>query len=233
MVKVKESRRDFCARMVREFPGTFRADQSVLFCILCECPITAEKLSHVRQHIRTDKHEREVNKRSESGPSARQSLLTEQRPDTSEKASEYSMDLCKTFIEANIPLKKVGHASVVKFLEKYTGKAMPKESTLRRKCVRNLFGCPLTNRLTLNSAKLSISFLEFWMATKTVQNEESATCWIWSLWKTLMQVQWPHFSTIVCFCYGQTVCKISIAIYIYINIERQCENNLNSFHRFK
>lgn len=141
MVKTKESRRDFCARMVREFPGTFRADQSVLFCIICECSIAAEKLSHVKQHIGTDKHKEGITKRNERGSSARQSLLTEHQhqPQTSEKTSEYSMDLCKTFIEANIPLKKAGHPSVVKFLDKYTGKAMPSESTLRRKCVPNLY----------------------------------------------------------------------------------------------
>lgn len=138
MVKTVENRRDFIARMVREFPGTFRSDQSILFCLLCECSVNATKRSHVKQHIATDKHKKKIQKTNESGSSVRQSLLTEHHPHTSQ-ISEYSMDLCKAFIEANIPLKKVGHPSVVKFLNKYTEKAMPSETTLRRKYVPILY----------------------------------------------------------------------------------------------
>lgn len=49
------------------------------------------------------------------------------------------MDLCKTFIEANIPLNKASHPSVVNFLEKYTKKTAPSVDTLRRKYVPVLY----------------------------------------------------------------------------------------------
>lgn len=38
-------------------------------------------------------------------------------------------------MEANIPLNKIAHPSVVQFLEKYTEDSVPSESTLRNKYV--------------------------------------------------------------------------------------------------
>lgn len=145
MVKPKESHSEFCARMVKEFPGTFTTDKKVLFCIHCESSITAEKKSHVKQHISTDKHKKKVEESNRSGSSVRQSLLTEHRPQVdqpqppTEKLSEYSMDVCKAFIEANIPLKKVSNPAIVNLFQKYTGKPMPNESTLRQKYVPVLY----------------------------------------------------------------------------------------------
>lgn len=60
MDKTKETPREFCARIVKEFPDTFRTDKLVLFCNYCECPVTAEKLSHVKQHIATEKHKKKL-----------------------------------------------------------------------------------------------------------------------------------------------------------------------------
>lgn len=49
------------------------------------------------------------------------------------------MDLCKTFLEANIPLYKVNHQSVVKFIEKYTSNSAPNQNTLRQTYVPHLY----------------------------------------------------------------------------------------------
>lgn len=140
MGKTKETPREFCARIVKEFPDTFRTDKLVLFCNYCECPVTAEKLSHVKQHIATEKHKKKVEVQSGRGSSVRQSLLTEhQQPRPQPKINEFDMDFCKMMLEANIPLKKANHPSVVSFFEKHTKKTIPTEYTLRQKCVLILY----------------------------------------------------------------------------------------------
>lgn len=49
------------------------------------------------------------------------------------------MDLCETFVEANIPINKVKHPSVVRFLEKYTDHTVPSDTLLRQKYVPTLY----------------------------------------------------------------------------------------------
>lgn len=51
----------------------------------------------------------------------------------------FNMEMCKMFIEANIPLKKVAHPSVVHFFETFTKNTMPCETTLRQKYVPILY----------------------------------------------------------------------------------------------
>lgn len=51
----------------------------------------------------------------------------------------FHKDLCKTFMEANVPLHKISNPSVVNFLEKYTERTIPNEGTLRKKCVSILY----------------------------------------------------------------------------------------------
>ena len=136
MSKTKETHRQFCTRMVRDYPDTLRTDDSILFCKICECALPgATKISHIKQHISSVKHKQNIPSTTTS--TARQTLLKETFVD--QKTNEFSMDLCKTFIEANIPLKKTSHPSVVSFLEKYTGKTIPSESTLRQKYVPILY----------------------------------------------------------------------------------------------
>lgn len=135
MPKVKETASEFLSRMRREYPGVFRTDNSVLFCIYCNHTVTGNKLFNVKQHIAGNKH-KEAAKRRTAGQSA-QTLLPEYQQ--TQRINPFNMDLCQTFIEANIPLKKVSHPSVVKFLEKYTSNTMPCESTIRQKYVPILY----------------------------------------------------------------------------------------------
>lgn len=132
----KETTREFCARMVNAYPGVLRTDFSILHCNYCDCSLTGNKLSNVKQHFDTAKHKKAVeNKKQSNEP--KQTLLTDHQ--LPQQINTFNMDLCKTFLEANIPLKKVSHPSVVKFLEQYTGKTMPSESSLRQKYVPILF----------------------------------------------------------------------------------------------
>lgn len=131
MPKTKESTAGFFARMNAEFPGVFRNDNSVLFCTYCDCQVTGSKIFNVKQHITSVKHQKTAKLRQNAGKNT-QTLLTEYQQ---QKINPFNMELCKSFVEANIPLKKVSHPSIVKFMEKYTSKTMPSESSLRQKYV--------------------------------------------------------------------------------------------------
>lgn len=123
MPKEKETQREFNFRIVRQFPKVFRADENVLFCLLCDCNVPTKKLFGVKQHIETSKH---------------QTLVTSFQNSTPE-VDPFHMDMCQAFLEANIPLHKVSHPSIVKFLEKYTKKSVPSVSTLRNKYVDTIY----------------------------------------------------------------------------------------------
>lgn len=149
MGKTKETNREFCSRMVKEFTGTFRTDGQILFCNFCESSLAgASKISHVKQHIASDKHKTKIQGNNEASTSApsRQTLITEhQQTSVQPKNDEFSMDLCRMFLEANIPLKKLSHPSMVNFMKKYTGNNMPSESTLRQKYVPHLYNDCMQN----------------------------------------------------------------------------------------
>lgn len=53
--------------------------------------------------------------------------------------STFNMDLCKALLAANIPLNKLSNSKFREFLEKYTGKHIPHESTLRKGYVDNVY----------------------------------------------------------------------------------------------
>lgn len=130
----KETKQEFNARIVKDYPGVFKADCSVLFCVLCNCTISGCKVFNVQQHLGTAKHKKFVEK---SQTNCSQSLLTSYSNDPS--INQFSMDLCKTFLAANIPLHKINNPDVKVFLEKYTKHFAPSESVLRKKYVPTLY----------------------------------------------------------------------------------------------
>lgn len=140
MPKVKETQSQFILRMTEKFPKVFKADRSVLFCTLCNHMVQAKKVSQVAQHINCKGHKLAVDKKENSKHSVSQSLIPDYQSKPGPKLSEFNMDLCKTLLEANIPLYKVNHPSVKNFIEKHTSSSAPDESTLRRKYVSALYG---------------------------------------------------------------------------------------------
>lgn len=134
MPKGKETVAEFNARMVATYKGVFRSDNSVLFCIYCNHPVTASQLFQVKQHIATDKH-KNAESRRKPGQST-QTFLTEYQ---SPKINQFYVDVCRAFLEANIPLHKVSHPSIVRFLETHTKNTVPSETTLRTKYVPMLY----------------------------------------------------------------------------------------------
>lgn len=128
----KETAKDFNARMVNKFPKDLRADSSVLFCKVCECSLKSSKLYNIEQHFNSVKHKSQV-KKKESLPT--QSLLTNMVNDL----NPYNLDLCNTFLAANIPLYKINNAAVKEFLEKYIRRPVPSETVLRSKYLPTVY----------------------------------------------------------------------------------------------
>lgn len=140
MGRTKETVKEFCARIVAEYKGTFRTDNSILLCNFCGTALTGHKTSNVKTHIESKMHKKAVelaNAKDKAEKTAKQTLITEhQKP---QQINTFNLDICNTFLEANIPLKKISHPSVVNFVEKYTGKSMPSESSVRQKYVPILY----------------------------------------------------------------------------------------------
>lgn len=129
----KESSSAFIRRMRELFPNVSRDDPQILYCLLDDCVIGERKLFLVKQHIDSGKHKKSVAKKNEStnrGPSQSSIDLVTSKPGP--KLSEFNMDLCQACVEANIPLSKVNHPSVKRFVEKYTAHPVPDQTTLRR-----------------------------------------------------------------------------------------------------
>lgn len=135
MPKTKETVPEFLQRVLRDFPGVFSTDNSILFFQSCECPVSADKIFSVNQHIATQKHQN-AEQRKKASTSTQRLLSDFQRP---QSINPFHMDLCKAFLEANIPLNKVTNPSIKLFLEKYTSKAIPSDTLLRQKCVPVLY----------------------------------------------------------------------------------------------
>lgn len=130
----KESVAGFIARMIAEYPGVFRSDNSVLFCTFCNCQVSASKIFQVKQHFSSAKHQAAENRKKPD--QSTQTLMTEyQQPNI----NRFHFDLCKSFLEANIPLKKVSNPSIIRLFETYTKNAMPSETNLRHKYVPMLY----------------------------------------------------------------------------------------------
>ncbi|KAG7159059.1 putative CGG triplet repeat-binding protein 1-like 19 [Homarus americanus] len=100
--------------------------------------VTASKKFQVQQHLKTSKHIRLEAVKSNSAQKEQQLLLacsSKSGPDR----SQFNADLCKAFVSADIPLHKLNNKCLKSFLEQYTGKKVPDESTLRKNYVSQLF----------------------------------------------------------------------------------------------
>ncbi|KAG7175948.1 CGG triplet repeat-binding protein 1-like 13 [Homarus americanus] len=100
--------------------------------------VTASKKFQVQQHLKTSKHIRLKAVKSNSAQKEQQLLLacsSKSGPDR----SQFNADLCKAFVSADIPLHKLNNKCLKSFLEQYTGKKVPDESTLRKNYVSQLF----------------------------------------------------------------------------------------------
>lgn len=141
MPPYKKTQAEFNKKVLNLHPGVFRSDDTVLFCLMCDIPVKANQLSMVSQHLETVKHKKSVERKTQGESSKSQTLLTtlQETVGNQRNANEFTMDLAKAFLEANIPLHKMSHPSMNEFLEKHTKYAAPSETTLREKCLPTLY----------------------------------------------------------------------------------------------
>lgn len=72
----KETHSEFLLRITQIYPKVCRVDQSVLFCLYCECSVQGKTLTLVKQHISTAKHQEKKEKKNNPIESASQSLIS-------------------------------------------------------------------------------------------------------------------------------------------------------------
>lgn len=135
MPKQKTSLASRLRAYVSEFgEDIFTTDGTILYCKICDVKVSAEKKFTVNQHIARDKHINGIEKKLQHKSSINQTLLN--CPST---GSNFNYDLCKALLCANIPFFKLSQPTFRSFLEKYTNKIIPDQSTLRKKYVNECY----------------------------------------------------------------------------------------------
>ncbi|KAL4092042.1 hypothetical protein QTP88_026616 [Uroleucon formosanum] len=158
MPKTKQSATNRLNSFVLEY-GTdiFKTDGSILFCKLCEVKINSDRKFVVTQHVNNEKHKRAVIRKNEKNKNSEIQQLVANTP----KKCLFSHDLCKALLSANIPLYKISNPQLKSFLEKYTSREIPSDSTLRKTYVNDIYEETMKNiREQIKGNKIWVSIDE-------------------------------------------------------------------------
>lgn len=98
----------------------------VVYCQVCDRQVRCNKKFQITQHVSTEFHLKCLKKSSNN---SKQMLLGDE---TKPKTSSFNEDLCMSLIAANIPWFKLQNPHFRDFLQNYTKKHIPDESTLRK-----------------------------------------------------------------------------------------------------
>ncbi|KAL4085190.1 hypothetical protein QTP88_023810 [Uroleucon formosanum] len=98
-----------------------------MFCQLCDKKIACTKKFQIQQHVDTALHKSALNRRANDNK--KQLFVLDAKP---KSGNIFNEDLCSALIVANIPWNKLQITEFKNFLEKYTGKHIPDESTFRK-----------------------------------------------------------------------------------------------------
>jgi len=151
MPKVKSCISHNLKNLVNDFGSDiFSTDGEILFCKICGTKVAAEKRFTVQQHITRQKHIRGLDQMN----SKKQRLL-QLEP---EVICNFSAELCEALISANIPLRKLMNTKFKSFLEVYTGKIIPDESTLRKNYVKVCY------EKTMERIRVAICECKIWVS---------------------------------------------------------------------
>ncbi|XP_018494596.1 uncharacterized protein LOC100903026 [Galendromus occidentalis] len=123
---------------VEEFgPDVFSTNGESLTCDVCRKSVKATKKYFLQQHVRGSRHLARLNSRDLHSlpPQASQQQLVQLSP----RENPFNMDVCRMFVESNIPLYKVQHPSFRGFMEKYCGKVLPDHTTLRKTYLKKVY----------------------------------------------------------------------------------------------
>ncbi|KAL4152655.1 hypothetical protein QTP88_000488 [Uroleucon formosanum] len=107
----------------------------------------------MRQHIRTEKHVKSAKRQKDQVQRKSQQLLTNQPT-----KSDFNKDLCEAMVAANIPFNKFSNTIFRSFLEKYTGKSIPFEATLRKGYIDDIYN------QVMDKIKIEIGNNQIWVS---------------------------------------------------------------------
>lgn len=116
---------------VREWASAFKCyttDGAVVFCTVCNKQVSASRKFLLEQHAKSALH---VNNLKKAKPQSQVLLTNSNFQDTSTQKT-FNEDLCDALVAANIPWHKLEIPKFKHFLEKYTNKHIPRESTIRK-----------------------------------------------------------------------------------------------------
>lgn len=166
MPKEKESHGELILRIAEKYPKIFRVDNSILYCIVCEQKVTAQKMFQAKQHIDTKGHKKnEAKKNTECLPM--QSLLSDYVGSSKgPQLKEFSMELCKMLVDTNIPIHKIIHPSFIEFMQKYTKKEIPSDSNIRTNYL------PILYDLTMRKLREKADGRKIWVSVDETTDVE-------------------------------------------------------------
>ena len=119
-------------------------DGKALTCTACECSVGFGQISQVRDHLGTKKHDDSKRRKTkrEDESTLRQQLLSQTVNTMRANAvnsNQFYIDTAAAFAAADIPLHKLSVPTFKRYLEKYTGKHIPNESTVRKHYVETAY----------------------------------------------------------------------------------------------
>lgn len=156
MPKSKPTQSNHLKKLVNDYgSASFSTDGYILYCKICDTKVASQKRFNVDQHISSGKHKRGM----ERDENLKQSLIKINA--VSDGLSIFWMDLCNALVSANIPLGKLKNNEFRSFLEKYTHKDIPDESTLRKNYVKECYTRTISSiRDAIDGKKLWVSIDE-------------------------------------------------------------------------
>jgi hypothetical protein len=138
---------------ISQFPGEFYVDSNILMCYACEKAVEHNRKSTIVDHIRSNKHQLQKQKRANDAATAAAIGSTSSEPaakklrqatifhaaktaeTAKESREEVATDFLKAMLAANIPLAKADNPSIREFLVKHVrnGGSIAGSRTLREK----------------------------------------------------------------------------------------------------
>lgn len=134
-----------------------KVENEKVFCMVCVKPINvnpSKYMCRISEHLSSDSHKRhrELKIRNDN---KLQTLLTESFDKSKEKAddSDYFITrLTEALITSNIPLNNLSKKPMIDFLEEFTQKTIPHESTIRKRYL------PLLYEKTIKKIRQTVGF---------------------------------------------------------------------------
>jgi hypothetical protein len=106
MPKVRSSKTCKAIKYVSEFPNEhLQSDGQILYCAACEKSIAIEQRFQVTQHLQTNKHKENKNRKLKF----KQNFFS---ITSSSVSNTINIDLCQAFIKADIPLAKLQNSNL-------------------------------------------------------------------------------------------------------------------------